>query len=146
MGDALTGLVLTLFGLVTVGLAQALPGNPRIELRPGLYPLFLGALLVFFGLILLWQGRSALRKGAATVQFPQEVLRPSMLFLAMIAYRAALPYLGFVISTLVFLFTIVLFFDGTRLQAALCTTTVLSFLYVIFKIAFKVPLPRGFFG
>ena len=81
--------------------------SPRIELRPGLYPLFLGALLVFFGLILLWQGRSALRKGAATVQFPQEVLRPSMLFLAMIAYRAALPYLGFVISTLVFLFTIV---------------------------------------
>ena len=60
---------------------------------------------------------------------------------------AALPYLGFVISSLVFLFLVLLMFKVEKKPVLLMMPLVVSIsLHLLFVYVFGVELPTGFFG
>jgi putative tricarboxylic transport membrane protein len=143
--DAWTGLAVLAASLVLFGLTLGLRDNPLVPIGPGFYPRIvlgiaavLAALLVFFGVF----RRAAEEKSAANHGLVLAV------FAVFFLYVGALPFLGFRVSTLVFV---------AALQATLelptsrrgwivigitaLATTVAS--YILFERYLQVLLPRG---
>jgi len=64
-----------------------------------------------------------------------------------VAYVFLLPFLGFLISTIVFLFGLFCWLKAPNKPAAFILAAVVAVgMYALFKIGLKVPLPTGFLG
>jgi putative tricarboxylic transport membrane protein len=125
---------------------------------PGFFPKIVAMLTAGLGLILLLAAireRRAERPGPSPVQ-PEEtgirlIRRTAAAFLIIVCYAVGIYYVGFIIGTLVFLLVAISFFQSKfqwrRFFSFVLPISILvtAVTYVVFRVAIRIPLPRGAF-
>lgn len=122
------------------------------EPGPGFFPFLMSAFLISFSLIKII---SSLKKGGEVPidtskgYWPERdgIKRIAFVFILLFMFTIALNYLGFVLTTFLFIFSLLRFVDPQKWQTVFLTTvltTVLS--YAIFEIWLKANLPEGLLG
>ena len=116
---------------------------------PGFFPFLTGAILGLFSLLALLQSFKGLSKDEKEEVWPKarRALKISSVILALILYGIGMNYLGFTLSTLIFLGFLLRGIDPQRWVVVLAVSifgTVLS--YGIFQIWLGAQLPKGPWG
>ena len=121
-----------------------------------LFPVGLSALLVVGGIALLvrhWRERHApVEKSDSTehqgdrVGERRSTLKAAALLGFLILYLLLLPWLGFGTATLLFAFASMRFLSTSWARSAVISIAVVAFVYVLFGVGFRVPLPTGVLG
>lgn len=148
--NALMGLVVAAFGLVylimTFNLKRSAIGDP---LAPLYFPLGLGSMLVVFGIIQVF--RSDIKKSIETIKQMKNVSEHDKKInrmilstcIAGVAYAAVFEHLGFVLSTLGFMFAMLTLTDRKAYRKNLIVAVVFSVsIYLLFTNALGIPLPE----
>jgi putative tricarboxylic transport membrane protein len=136
--------------LVAIGymvMALRLPFGRLSQPGAGVFPVFVGIVLIVGSLLTIREGWSA--GGRETIEFPggPDRLRVIGLVVLLLAFFAALPWLGQLVSSAlfcVFLMRMLSKLPWIRIVAYAVAIAVL--IDVVFEIALKVPLPRGVLG
>jgi hypothetical protein len=155
------GPVLILLGALTLCLAQDIPqtslGNNR-DPGPRAFPTALATLLILGGLYEL--GRSVVRRlrqrpsssdgtrlGSIWTPLGQPQNRDALVLIAALAlYLAAMPWVGFPLTTLVFSTGMMLRLGAPLRLATPVSLGLVTVIYLLFAVLFKVQLPPGVLG
>jgi hypothetical protein len=134
-----------LVGAVQNGIMLS-PGVPG----PGCLAFIVGGILICLSLLVLIPAVSKQSVAAepAEVFFPHhESLRKLLIaLLALLGYAAAVESLGFVITTLFFLFFVLTFIEPQKWKTVLIFSGLTTLLAYALFTALKVELPKGFWG
>ena len=129
-----------LYGVLTAGLPErSLPNTPG----PAFFPWLITAALTILCGALLARGLRGTREPERAAPSPV-TLRGRLALAAFLIYLALLPVLGFLIASVPF-FAALMFLYGEHRRAhiALTATLVPTLVFVVFRYAFQMPLPRG---
>jgi putative tricarboxylic transport membrane protein len=131
-------------GLAFSILARQLPHQTGFGLGPAFLPFWTGVLLFFCGLwIMIRPGERSAGQAAPEAGLQRAAAGFSLLLL----YALALEPLGYLLSTLGFLFGCHLFlYKASYVRALQVAFTGGVILFLIFRIWLRVPLPRGLLG
>ena len=118
---------------------------------PAFMPRLAAILIIVTGALVTVKGMSDIKKGAGeTGSFPEEgkvIVTVLVTAAVTIAYVALLETLGFVLATVMFLFTILSYFDLTWkkhiVRNALIAVVVAALTYALFRYVFSLTLPIG---
>ena len=79
--------------------------------------------------------------------FSPDLTRTIVCVLSSVAYIFAIKYIGFLVSTVLFLFGLFCWLKAENKILAFILAVVIAFgMYMLFKVGLKVPLPKGFIG
>ena len=150
--EAIGGMVLLLFGMVTIILALRMPlGNFRAA-GTGLFPLLLGIILMILSGLFLLNLFLGKEKGAERKESPVEAIpgsiTPVLLFLGMMALATLFfNSLGYPLIAFLLMVALLKILGMKRwpvnILLSLATAAASYFLFVQWL---KIPLPRGWFG
>lgn len=148
--NALMGFVVAAFGLVylimTFNLKRSSIGDP---LAPLYFPIGLGGMLVIFGIIQIL--RSDIKKSIESIKQMKNASEHDSKINKMIAFTCAagvgyamvFEHLGFVLSTLGFMFAMLTLTDRKAYTKNLIVAVVFSVsIYLLFTNALGIPLPK----
>lgn len=112
---------------------------------PAFYPtvllvILLVLLLVLFVQTLMGKGMDEEEK---TLPELKELKRPALILLCMIFYAILMPYLGFVITGILYLLVTMRILKADMKKSIICSVAMVLIVYLLFRYAFKVPLPIG---
>lgn len=151
--DGIAGLVCLAVSLALLPHAFSLPRLPIVPIGPGFYPAIVLSFMAVTSAVLLLQDVLAQRRApppeAAAASEPKRAYGLVLAsFLAIAAYVAVLPLLGFRVSTalFVFLFQMILERPGsalTLLRQAVVACAAAGVTYLVFNDYLSVLLPRG---
>ena len=133
-------------GSLTYGLFnEGVPG-------PGLLSFFAGIILIFLGLIVFVTAfirKPGYKKHVQDKFFPEKFSFKKIVFtvLALIVYLTVLEYLGFLLTTFLFMLFLFSFIEPKKWPVAIASSILISsFFYILFQLLLKVRLPRGIWG
>lgn len=117
---------------------------------PGMFPFAAGAILIMLSSILLFQSITsedvATREEAFFVGAGGS-RNAGLVLVALLAYALSMEYLGFIISTTLFLAFLLWTVEPQRWYVVVFGSLFMaSFAYAVFKVALDTPLPAGLFG
>ena len=141
------GSFLMVLSLVVFALTFQFP-KQTIALPPTIFPRFVSVCLFILALILCIQGIMGLKARSAsedlTGTFDKKfLLRLFLMLIVAFAYTRLLPYTGYVIATPPFVAgTMLLFHEKRWGWIVVISLSTSAILYVLFRMLFKVPLPR----
>jgi hypothetical protein len=119
------------------------PPPPDISLDSGLYPRFLVYVLLFLaGLLAVGIIRKPAHAGRFSLKSPPHSLS-ALMAVCMVVYCGLLYLVGYALATVAFVCAATLLFRGTIKEGLLIGGGVTLFLEILFRAAFKVPLPSG---
>lgn len=155
--DGAIGLVFAGLGAGIIAGAANMPGLPGMAAGSGFFPTITGAGMVLFGLLLSFQGffLSGTQESVVTTgrdKAPAEgttsfISWYRLLVLAALAILiAAMPFVGFIVTGVVFATTIARLGGAGWAGATLFALTATLGLYAVFVHGLHVPLPRGIMG
>jgi hypothetical protein len=135
-------------GIVTMVLADALPYSlfRNLGSSPGAFPWVLGLLIATLSLLRLLTSFVKYRKSGGTEPGiePFASRLPFALIAVSLAFSILLPYLGFVLSALLWMGSILLLFRPVRpLFFSLIVVSLIALTYLAFLFYLPVPLPAG---
>jgi putative tricarboxylic transport membrane protein len=139
-----SGLVIAGIGVTVSILARNLPAQTGFGLGPAFLPFWTGIVLATCGLWLC-----ARPPADPEVSWPASrgFARAACGFLLLLLYALALQPLGYLIDTSVFLVIAILLLEPARPTRALVVgITSAAFLFLIFRVWLRVPLPGGVLG
>jgi len=113
---------------------------------PGVFPMLASGVMVVSGLWILRDTARRAPDDGGFWRFLEQVtpLRQAVMLAFVALYVAAMPWLGFVVASGVFLFVAITFLWRRRLWlTAGLSGVALATIYLIFRVAFQVVLPRG---
>ena len=119
-----------------------------LAFSPKIFPRFVSTCLFIISAILLAQGIAAVRKTSQNKKSEPALnktflLRLFLSILTAYAYTRILPITGYVVATPPFIAGIMLIFNEKRWITIVATSIITtSLLYILFRIIFRVPLPR----
>lgn len=148
--DQISSIFWLIFGAFWVCVATRLPLGTIHNPGPGFYPLLLGLLLLLFatGLFLqTWIKRVESTRGEHVFSGKKPWLGVAAITGALVVYGYLLEFLGFYLST--FLFMIFLFsFVGKQRWSVVIIGSFLATLgaYLMFIVLLEAQFPRGFIG
>ncbi|MEO9655971.1 tripartite tricarboxylate transporter TctB family protein [Marinomonas sp.] len=125
-------------------------GNPIVEsrLEPSFFPIVIGSFAVFFSLILLsrqFAKNKAEPKTSQTDMPASEKAKfaPTLIMLAIFVYILAFSYVGYFISSYLFVLSVILIFSSVEkfLQKAALSFIIALVGYLLFEQVFGVRLP-----
>src|SRR5918992_4464793 len=137
----LSGVVVAGLGVGACILARRLPAQTGFGLGPAFLPFWTGIVLAACGVWLC-----ARASVDAEVSWPSSrgFARAGSGFVLLLIYMLALQPLGYLISTAIFLVVGILLLEPARPTRALVFGLVsAAFLFVIFRVWLRVPLPSG---
>ena len=142
--DRVSGYILLFIGVIGAFSSTQLSMGKFKHPGPGFFPFGLSVILAFLALALILQSR---RKEEVPAPFwPERTwLRPLLGAAIFLLYALSLGYLGFILTT--FLFLVVWMWVIERIRWATIitiSTAVTAVLYLIFEYFLEVPLPTGF--
>ena len=158
MKDVIFSISITLGSIVFYLLTLTFPPDLAQEggVGPGFFPKIVAILIACLGLVLLLTAirqRRLERADSARTQPGEAVGKPirrtAVAFTIVVCYAVGIYYVGFVIGTLAFLLVAIPFFQSRfewkRFFSFVLPISVLvtAVTYVVFKIAIRIPLPRG---
>jgi putative tricarboxylic transport membrane protein len=112
---------------------------------PGLYPFFIGLLILFFSIALLILG---LKSKSSEPLFTKSGLKTFLLMvITFCLWIITMPILGYVLTTfaVTYAFCKIMKLEGWLKPLALSIATAL-FIYLLFDVWLYIDLPRGIFG
>lgn len=147
--NAITGIAVTIVGLGYTIFSYLLPraviGD---KMGPVYFPLILGIMLTFIGLLLFFKSDKSKIKGAiASMQNKtdkeKEVSKMvTITCLAAIVYALIFEHAGFVISTFIFMMSVLLITNGKKYLVNTIVSLVFSVsIFALFNFALGIPLP-----
>ena len=139
-----SGIVVAGLGVAACIFARRLPAQTGFGLGPAFLPFWTGILLAAFGLWLC-----ARPTADAEVSWPTSrgFARAAFGFVLLLLYALALQPLGYLISTAVFLVVGILLLEPVRRARALAVGIAsAAFLFLIFRVWLRIPLPGGVLG
>ncbi len=132
------------YAWLSAGLPERhMPNTPG----PSFFPLIIVALLIGLSLALLIKGIADLRAGRQA-DSPARLAPGALSALAaFFVYLGALPYVGFVVSSVIFFAVLMVLYGGRKpLLIGVAATLVPVGLFVIFRHGFQIVLPHGVLG
>jgi putative tricarboxylic transport membrane protein len=144
--DRVTGYILLSIGVMAAFSSTQLSMGKFKHPGPGFFPFGLAVILAFLALVLILQSR---RKEGAPVPFwPERAwLRPLLGAVIFLLYALSLGYLGFILTTFLFLVVWMWVVERIRwLTIIPISIGVTAVLYFIFEYFLEVPLPAGFWS
>ncbi len=133
-----------LLAIVYIGLSFKLPFGELDQPGAAVFPIIVGVLLIFASLATLWEGWRFDK--SVLVQLPAGEDRKRVLSLIglLVGYFIALPWLGQIISSTLFLILLMRVLSGLSWPRIVCYSLAISLmLYAVFVLLLKVPMPRG---
>ncbi len=149
-GEALFSLILVLFSAAAFWLSYGISGFGGLT-TAGVFPMLASAAMLVSASVVLSE---ALRRGspdgakenATTERGAGKIFsRDLLIVVAMVStYVAVMPYLGFVVSSALFLFAAFFYLWRKGVVASLAITALsITVIYVVFRLGFQVVLPGG---
>jgi putative tricarboxylic transport membrane protein len=148
LNDAVPGVALILFALAVMAYTRTFPATYGQQIGPDLFPIIIGCGLLVCGIILVMSGIAS-RKTKPLIMLgdwagdSSAVINVLLVPAAMIFYILASHWLGFVLSSMIILVTLLYRFGAgpvTSISVALVTTLVIQ---QVFVGVLLVPLPWG---
>lgn len=143
--DRISGIVILLIGIVIIWQASLVKLGSLRYPGPGLYPLLLGLVIVFLSVFLIIPRATKERWGAPFDK--GNMKRVAGVYAIMLLYLSILEFTGFIPASFILVFLLFAVIGKRGLKAALMgafTVTVLA--YLLFGLALKGQLPKGFLG
>jgi len=141
------GLGFTVFGLLTALYSvSALSIGSIKQPGPGLFPLICGGGIVVLSLLWIYRGRMA--RFCSEPLWPEaEWKRPATAVVILIGYTAVMEYIGYSLSTLIFLIAwqVIVEQENWRRTAVIAVIGTVS-MYILFVYLLGVALPPGLIG
>ncbi|MCE5283101.1 MAG: tripartite tricarboxylate transporter TctB family protein [Deltaproteobacteria bacterium] len=151
MGEVIGGVIVLLFGALTIVFSLQLPIGTFRMAGSGLFPMWLGIVLILLSLLhlgkLRLKGGSRL-EGKQKAEPPSEATKQMLLFLgASVLATVCLDIFGFPLTAFL-LMLLLLRILGVRGPAMLVAMPLLTALaaYFLFVQFLKIPLPKGVIG
>jgi putative tricarboxylic transport membrane protein len=145
--EIVIGSFLVILSAVFYALTYQFP-EQTLAFSPKIFPRFVSVCLFIISAVLLLQGITRVRRGSKE---PKPDLRSSKAFMARLlvgifmgyAYTRLLPVSGYLVATPPFIAGIMLVFHEKR-WIKIVTTSIITtvILYILFRMIFRVPLPR----
>lgn len=159
MKDFIVGSIGVVLGIFIIILCRDLPvfiarGYPG----PSFFPLILAAASFICGLYLIvkffrnlkaWGRRPSLKLDVGLVReiFSNVPLRNAIKFtVIMVAYILLIPYVGFFLTSLIFMFTTQVIYGVSTLKALAISSAATFFIYILFIAILKVVVPEPILG
>ncbi len=144
-GELFFALIILVFSVAAFWQAYSISGFTG-KTTPGVFPMLASGVMVVSGLIILLNVARMPAPGAEAPGFLTDILtlRHIVLIGLVIGYVLLMPWLGFVISSALFLFCAFQFLwrKNPLLMLALTAVT-LAVIYLVFREVFQVVLPQG---
>ncbi len=145
-GEMVFSILLIVFSVTAFWQSYAISGLRGLS-EPGVFPMLASATMLLSSLVIM---RELMAKGSTSQDRQSSFLRdivPLRLLVVVgfiLAYVVAMPLIGFVFSSAVFLFASfwLLWRKGPVISAAL-TLASLAIVYIVFRMVFQVVLPGG---
>lgn len=149
--EIIIGVFLMILSFAFYALTYQFP-EQTLAFSPKIFPRFVGVCLFIISSVLLIQGITTVRR-CSREEKPKPTIDKALnkaflirLFLGILigyAYTRLLPITGYVVATPPFIAGIMLVFNEKRwLKIAATSIITTSLLYILFRIIFRVPLPR----
>lgn len=145
--EIIIGIFLMILSVAFYVLTYQFP-QQTLAFSPRIFPRFVSVCLFLISCILMIQGITAVRgslrkKSLATIIDTAFLIRLFLGILIGYAYTRLLPITGYVVATPPFIAGIMLLFNEKRwLKIAATSIITAGLLYILFRIIFRVPLPR----
>ena len=135
------------FGVVGAYFSIALGLGSLTHIGPGFIPFWSGVFLVVLSLSTFLEARRAtsedMMKGIAGLWTGSNWAKPALVVSILLVYVLTYTYVGFVISTAIFLFVVLRVVDPVKTWVALIVATAGSFFaFVLFDLWLQVQLPH----
>ena len=145
-GDIWLGTALIATSVLVLLLSRSIQSiglGDNFDPGPKAFPIGLSILLILGGIIELIRVRI---KSSPTEAIESKKRTVLLLLSAFLVYVLLLPWLGFSISTLTMGTLMMVLLGNSLKQSLLVSIILISIIYCLFILLFKVPLPSGVFG
>lgn len=140
------GLIFLIFSLFIITKAINMRDFGESFLSPGIFPALFGGVLVILSLNLMYRGYKEIKKSGRNKNYDNidkvSLINVILVFIFSLSYLWALSYLGFIISSIIYLF-IFMYYIGERRIWFLIAISILTPLisYLIFSMGLGINLP-----
>ena len=144
-GELLFAVLITGFSALALWQAYEISGFSGLS-TPGIFPMLAAATMLISALFILSDAGSRRSAGGSMEASPTRVLSSRLVIVALLVagYVLAMPYVGFMVCSSVFLFLSFAFLWRRRIWISLLLTAgTLAGIYLVFRMIFQVVLPRG---
>jgi len=149
--EIIIGVFLMILSVVFYALTYQFP-KQTLAFSPKIYPCFVSVCLFIFSFVLVVEGMLAVRRSSREKKLKPDldkalnkeiIIRLSLGTLIGYGYTVLLPVTGYVVATPPFIAGIMLVFNEKHWLKIVATSIITTgLLYFLFRIIFKVPLPR----
>ncbi len=149
--DIVTGTVIVAFACFVLAFSSTFPPAKGTDFGPSLFPRVVAVMLLVLGILVLvhvWKGEARVQSSATDGTGGEEVtatpagLRNVAVSIVIIAaYIALVDRLGFIPTTLVFLFALMKTYGLTTLRSIVSSCVITGFVYVLFSLVLRTVLP-----
>ena len=145
--EIIIGSFLVIISAVFYALTYQFP-QQTLAFSPKIFPRFVSACLFIISAVLVLQGITRVRKGSREAKPGLRTNKAFMvrLFAGVVmgyAYTRLLPVTGYIVATPPFIAGIMLLFHEKRWVKIVATSIITTvILYILFRMIFRVPLPR----
>jgi len=144
--DIATGICLAVLGITCVWASTGIDQGAGGQLLPRTFPMLIGGLLIIGGAALALQALRSKHGGDKVIAWPDRN-GWKLLFVAMaglVLYVATTQFLGFIISSLVFVPWFIRYYGGySHTVAWSCAVGIAAFIYFVFIQLLQLTLPIG---
>ncbi|MCT7374192.1 tripartite tricarboxylate transporter TctB family protein [Chelativorans salis] len=148
-GELVFALLVLIFGLAAFWQAYEISGFSGLT-TPGIFPMLAAGMMVIASLFILadtaQRNAPDVSRGSVPASFLREImpLRHAIVIGLILLYLIALPLLGFVVSSGLFLLAAFQYlWRKNPLVTAVLAAGSLGAIYLVFRVVFQVVLPRG---
>ena len=148
--DIVTGTGVIAFACFILAWSSRFPEARDADFGPALFPRVVSVLLILLGVLLLFQVRKLKAQAQSYVGEVTEEESPTsaggmrnvaITIVAIIAYIAIVDKVGFIPTTLVFLFVLTKAYGLTTFRSVLSSCFITAFVFVLFSLLLRVVLP-----
>lgn len=140
--DFVGGSILLIFSVWFYFTAQTIPRGNVSGMPPSFFPSFLAIILGILSVIVVGKGIKQILTGIQLQVERKNYRSVFLLFLLLSGYLLAFQYLGFIVTTIIYLIIIMLFLKAGKLVKIVPISIIITLaVYYIFGVGFNIPLP-----
>ena len=148
--DTVTGSVIIALACFVLAYSSTFPPAKGTDFGPSLFPRVVAVVLLFLGILVLvhvWRAGARVQSsvtngtGEEVTATPAGLRNVAVSIVIIAAYIALVDRLGFIPTTLVFLFALMKTYGLTTLRSIVSSVVITGFVYVLFSIVLRTVLP-----
>ena len=150
INDSILGIITIALSIFIIMVARKFPALPGVPYGPGVFPTIIAGCMIFGGCLLIFKGiRDVKNTGWFTLEpwakSPRTYFTLGLIFCALLFYILFSDQLGFLITSVLIIFSLLLWTRGRdRLISSFVISVTFSLtVYFVFVKFMRVPLPGG---